>query len=145
MPGRAPGRLLAVLIGAGVTVSLPLQEGSVGELVGPGWPWRPFSHGGAGRRSPGRAQLAGAALWRFLAVLVVLIGAPVAVSIPLQEGGVGVNVGYVGMRSAWGALNKKPDKNQTGKKKQLKIRGGKLQQATTSKAPKALGPKGSRR
>ena len=131
-----------MLIGAGVTVSLPLQEGSVGELVGP---WRPFSPEGAGRGSPGRAQLAGASLRRLLAVLVVLIGAPVVVSVPLQEGGMGVNVGYVGMRSAWGALVKKPDKNQTGKKKQLKIRGGKLQQATTSKAPKALGPKGSRR
>ena len=137
MPGRASGWLLAVLIGAGVAVSLPLQECSVGELVGPGWPWRPFSPEGAGRGSPGRAQLAGASLRRLLAVLVVLIGAPVVVSVPLQEGGMGVNVGYVGMRSAWGALVKKPDKNQTGKKKQLKIRGGKLQQATTSKAPKA--------
>ena len=74
-----------MLIGAGVAVSLPLQECSVGELVGP---WCPFSPGGAGRRSPGRAQLARADLWRLLAVLVVLIGAPVAVSIPLQESGV---------------------------------------------------------
>lgn len=70
-------------------------------------------------------QLPWSGLRPFWRLLAVLIGAGVAVSVPLQEGSMGVNVGYVGIRSAWGSLIKKPDKNQTGKKKQLKIRGGK--------------------
>ena len=36
--------------------------------------------------------------------MVALVGAGVAVSVSLQECGMGVNVGYVGMRSAWGDL-----------------------------------------
>lgn len=77
-----------------------------------GGPWRPFSPGGAGRRSPGCAPAGRGGSLAAPGRPAALIGAPVAVSFPLQKGSVGPLVGPWCPFSPVGAGRRSPGRAQ---------------------------------